>query len=199
MVVPLCIVYDLIDNNLIFDLLSPNKGVNASCARVATAAKKKPIASTSTTKKRWKVSKKDAVVPASPHHSRAVIGDSGASAGASKGSDIDDSDNDNDKHASRQQDSSRWWPTAARTSLLVAYVAVFMAARLKLQGGPAPVWYGPTNAAANADSFVTRVLSFAYVQAYDDDVLNEDWINYRMVRSHVVFATPLLAWCCERP
>jgi hypothetical protein len=194
MVVPLCIVYDLIDSNLIFDLFSPNKGVTASCERVATAAKKKPMAPTTTTKKRWKVSKKDAVVPTSPRHSRAAISDSDVSAGASKGGDIAVSDNDSGKHASRQQDGSRWGPTAARTSLLVAYVAVFIAARLKLQGGPAPVWYGPTNAAANADSFVTRVLSFAYVQVY---VVLPHRFWHALIR--VLLIVPFVYWHERKP
>ena len=62
-------------------------------------------------------------------------------------------------------------PVFARATALGGFVVAFMAARLWLQGGPAPVWYGPTNPAANADAFVTRVLSFAYI----------DWFHFSLL------------------
>ena len=58
-----------------------------------------------------------------------------------------------------------------RAATFAAFLAGFMYARLSLQGGPAPVWFGPTNAAANADSLQTRALSFAYI----------DWVHFNLL------------------
>ena len=58
-----------------------------------------------------------------------------------------------------------------RFAAVCAFLVAFMAARLRLQGGGAPEWYGPTNPAANADRLSTRVLSFAYI----------DWLHFKLL------------------